>query len=347
MMSFVLYQGLSETFQHLLPCYWLAGMYKKTHSENPNQVRLYLEEKDDTRKLLTKKPSQSYLYGKRDGVPFRNFEKVLLINQLVPQSIDILNHPVWYLIDMTELTSDKLIEVESLFSLRLQLHISNNDFIKDKELALLSELDRLGWVFYQVRKAQITGDKLKLIKFKYCILKTLLYLFAVVYPDNINNFKLYKEITFSLPNRSSPNVIRRVTLSNFPLQLEQIAYQSDFDQACSIYREIFQALIESDTILIKKLRHPNETETILRKYNYFLDLSELKAIHHGLKRTQAITPEERETSLGQLRLKTHLDGYPILPRKIYQLFYNRKELSRNGLWLSCKENNLSISDLIQ
>jgi hypothetical protein len=345
-MSIEHYRGLSETLQHLLPCYWLAGVYEKTHTKNPNQVRLYLEEKDDARERLTSKKPQSYLYNKRDGVPFRNFEKAILINQLVPHSIDILNHPLWYLIDMSKPTSDKLVEVVPLFSLRLQLHISNNDFIEDSDLFLLNELDRLGWIFYQVRKAQITGENLNLIKSKYCILKTLLYFFAVVYQDNINNFKLYKEITYSLPNRSSPKVIRRVTLSNFPQQLEQIAYQSDFDQACHIYREVFQGLIDNDTILFNGLRHPKETVILMKKYNYFLDLSELKAIHHGLKRTQTITPEERDTSLGQLRLKTHLDGYPILPRKIYQMFYNRKELSRNGLWLSCKENNLSISDLI-
>jgi hypothetical protein len=347
MMSFLHYQGLSDTFQHILPCYWLAELFNKTHRKNPNQVRLYLEEKDDVKRRLTKVPPQSYLYGKNNGVPFKNFEKVLLINQLVPQSIDILNHPVWLLIDMVEPTIDELKKVEPLFSLPLQVQISNRDFIEGSTLFLMNELDRLGWIFYQIRKNQLTGEILKISTFNHYILKTLLHLFCVVYPKNPNNFELYNVITKSLPRLSSKQTIRRVTLVNFPKQLEQINYPCDFDRMCQVYSDLFHALIRSDTVLTKNLRRYKDTEKILRQYNYFHDLNKLKPLSIDLSHHHGISPDQQASLLGKLRIDAHLNHYPILPRKVYRMFYYSKDLLRNGKWELCEESNFSVSNIIQ
>lgn len=339
-MAFIHYQRLSKTFQHLLPSYWLAGLLRETHKQNPNQVRLYLEGKDDPKKRLTRVPPQSYLYSKQNGVPFRNFEKALLINQLVPHSIDILNHPAWLLIDMTEPTMHQLEVVQPLFSLPLQIELANSDAIESNKLFLLNELDRIGWIFYQLRKAQLQGDSLNLFMYNHYILKTLLYIFSVTYPTHKNNFKLYKEITSSIPTASSPRIIRRVTLNNFPQQLEQIRYESDFIQACHIYKQVLQTLVDKDNTYQNKLYPRKEAINVLRRYSYFLDLTKLKWIENDLKHTKGIIPAERETELGRLRFKVHLGDLSILPREIYLMFYSQRDLIKKGMNLLCQESNL-------
>lgn len=329
------YTTLPKEIKQLATVFWIWHLFERTKTKNPNQLIEYFKNTKQGRIHFTREKQNNFFQKKWSGQTMQKDNNLNIIEEILQGSSGILFHPIWRLLDIRRESKSNLRLLKPSFSQKLQEEIFDDSASFDsRELIMLSYknnidgLTGLLWLqqYNKLRKVVSNAELIELL-----VLQLALRLITFCYPNISSKFKyfFYSKIRALFKKKNNSKPIIRITLTNFPNTLHQISKQSLLKDACYIYQSLADRLILTDNIFQQDQQTPlGHTKA---KYLTTLDHLTLKNLSKDLNKTKGITPNERNSDLGQLREYFHLRLTGNSSIELFMKFYTFNELTSNGL----------------
>lgn len=261
MYDFQNYKRLDRDCQGLSSNFWALHLLKASGNSSPEKLCSELALRNVKVGLKPRMLRQKLL-----GEPIKQLSKVERVDGVFPGTANVLNHPLWQLLDRPHLDRQELLTLARQLPYRYAERLLNktmDDFKIKKYVALVSDsnLHLLCLVLIERRLKEIE-DKggFSDDSFDHLITRILIRMFSVIYPKSTNlGFKLCEQIAevliqenkhwvtpeFVLPDLEySQNLIN---VADFPWFVSEIRCASDFKKYCLCYSIILN---------VAKLKYP-------------------------------------------------------------------------------------------
>ncbi len=334
-MSFERYKKLGVIIKPISTSFWVANTLNLLCIKNVNQLRTMIYEQIEKPYGINKKHPSKFFYDKSKGIYFKTDNMIKKVRTLVSNTdqmcemSDILYHPLWQLLDNTNVSTEDLIYITKQLPLHIQQEVLTNEdknpfsdeFMPEKYHDLNGlTASLIIHIWYSSNVAEYQQDIVEKL-----IFKIFLRLFSTEFKNFKLRFMLFKVISSYFPAKQAVKKFNISTGNNFPEYFGQIKSKSLLESCFRLYQSLAEKLITADEL--------ENTLELKKKYLSFVDHQSIKELFEELKVTKGICSEETPTLLGELRLNFHFtEGVHFIHPPLIN-FFTKDQISQ-----MCEQN---------
>ncbi len=315
-MNFDLYKRLQKPIKNLASAMWVKTVLLKAPCKNIHQLINEVYRKLEAPSNIQREHASKFFYDKNNGRYISNLKKVDKIVSLWSETGDVLNHPLWQLLNQNKISPSFIITMARQLPLNIQreLFSESKGSFSIKQNFSTSELDSLeglvGLLLIHLWQ-KISNSQAQQDKTDKSIFKLFLRIFTITYQDFHLDFRLFSQLTKYFAPRDIIKRVNCVTWQNFPIFINEVKSRQQLRKCLSIYRSIGEQLVLVDNLNNNTLNKSEQTKHKLQ-YLALIEHEKLTLLQENLKKSKGICPKEYDSYLGELRIKFHYRASTML-----------------------------------